>query len=418
MQGFEIKEIPERFILVGVATSDFDDTKESLEELKELAKTAGAETVGMIIQNREAIHPGTYVGKGKIEEIRELIEKLEATGVVCDEELSPAQIRNLEEALSTKVIDRTVMILDIFAKRASTKEGKIQVELAQLKYRSSRLVGLGHSLSRLGGGIGTRGPGEKKLEMDRRLIKDRISQLKSELADIERSRNTTRSLRGNSGIPVVAIVGYTNAGKSTLLNKLTNAGILAEDKLFATLDPTTRNLKLESGQQLLLTDTVGFIRKLPHHLIEAFKSTLEEAKYADIILHVVDISNKDAKLQMDIVYETLKRLGVENKTIITAFNKIDKLEEDNNLADEMANKTLYISAKYGDYITELLETLEEVLLAKKVLIDEVLPYNMAGFIQDIRKYGQLLVEEYVQDGVHIKAYVPKDIELKIKAKLK
>lgn len=418
MQGFEIKEIPERFILVGVATSDFDDTKESLEELKELAKTAGAETVGMIIQNREAIHPGTYVGKGKIEEIRELIEKLEATGVVCDDELSPAQIRNLEEALSTKVIDRTVMILDIFAKRASTKEGKIQVELAQLKYRSSRLVGLGHSLSRLGGGIGTRGPGEKKLEMDRRLIKDRISQLKSELADIERSRNTTRSLRGNSGIPVVAIVGYTNAGKSTLLNKLTNAGILAEDKLFATLDPTTRNLKLESGQQLLLTDTVGFIRKLPHHLIEAFKSTLEEAKYADIILHVVDISNKDAKLQMDIVYETLKRLGVENKTIITAFNKIDKLEEDNNLADEMANKTIYISAKYGDYITELLETLEEVLLAKKVLIDEVLPYNMAGFIQDIRKYGQLLVEEYVQDGVHIKAYVPKDIELKIKAKLK
>lgn len=417
MQGFDVKEEQEKFILVAVSIDDHDGTKESLDELEELSKTAGAITVCKVIQNREAIHSGTYIGKGKIEELRMLIDEHNATGVVCDDELSPAQLKNLEEALNIKVIDRTVMILDIFASRASTKEGKIQVELAQLKYRSSRLIGLGHSLSRLGGGIGTRGPGEKKLEMDRRLIRDRISQLKTELADIERSRQTTRNLRSSNGIPVVAIVGYTNAGKSTLLNKLTGAGILAEDKLFATLDPTTRNLKLESGQQLLLTDTVGFIKKLPHHLIEAFKSTLEEAKYADIILHVVDASNPCHDLQMDTVYETLRKLGVENKPIITAFNKVDKLPDGEKIYDDNADKTLFISAKYGDYLEKLLAYIEEILLSQKVLVDEILPYSMAGMCQDIRKYGQLLLEEYVQDGVHIKAYVPKEIESKIRAKV-
>ena len=321
---FEIKEAEERVILIAVSVNEEEDTAASLDELEELVKTAGAFTVGKVIQNRERIHPGTYLGKGKIEEVKELIWELGATGVVCDDELSPAQMRNLEDALDTKVMDRTMVILDIFASRATTSEGKIQVELAQLKYRAARLVGLRSSLSRLGGGIGTRGPGEKKLEMDRRLIHERISQLKSELEIVKRHRDVIRRQREKQHTPVAAIVGYTNAGKSTLLNKLTDAGILAEDKLFATLDPTTRGLELESGQQILLTDTVGFIRKLPHHLIEAFKSTLEEARYSDMILHVVDCSNPNMDMQMHVVYETLRELKVEDKTIITVFNKIDK----------------------------------------------------------------------------------------------
>lgn len=405
----EIKEEQERFILVGVAVSDNDDTHKSLNELKELADTAGALTVGMVIQNRENIHPGTYIGKGKIEEVRELINELEATGIVCDDELSPAQLKNLEDALQTKVLDRTILILDIFAGRASTKEGKIQVELAQLRYRSTRLVGLRNSLSRLGGGIGTRGPGEKKLEMDRRLIKNRIAVLNRELASVKKARETERALRSKKRIPVVAIVGYTNAGKSTLLNRLTNAGVLEEDKLFATLDPTTRNLTLESGQQILFTDTVGFIRKLPHHLIDAFRSTLEEAKYADIILHVVDSSNPDVYSQMHIVYDTLKNLGIQDKTIITAFNKQDKLEEDQILKDFKADYTVKMSAKTGEGIQGLLDLIEKVLNERKVLIERVFSYQDAGKIQTIRKYGQLLEEEYQQDGIFVKAYVPNEI---------
>ena len=407
----EIKEEPERLILVGVATNDNDDTKESLDELEELAKTAGAITVMKVIQNREKIHPGTYVGKGKIEELRTLIDMYNATGIVCDDELSPAQIKNLEEELRIKVVDRTVMILDIFASRAITKEGKIQVELAQLRYRSSRLTGLGKSLSRLGGGIGTRGPGEKKLEMDRRLIRDRISQLNKELQDVIKMRETTRSLRKSNNIPVVAIVGYTNAGKSTLLNRLTNAGVLEEDKLFATLDPTTRNLKLESGQQLLLTDTVGFIRKLPHHLIDAFRSTLEEAKYADIILHVVDSSNPCADMQMHVVYETLRKLGVEDKPIITAFNKQDKIEEVDIIKDFRADEVVKISAKEGQGLNSMLDVLENELRNMKVLIEKTYPYSEAGTIQKIRKYGQLLEEDYRQDGIYVRAYVPKTLNV-------
>lgn len=407
----DIKDEEERLILVGVSVNEDDDTEESLDELEELAKTAGAVTVVKVIQNRDKIHPGTYVGKGKIEEIRNLIDMYDATGVVCDDELSPAQIKNLEEELKVKVVDRTVMILDIFASRAITKEGKIQVELAQLKYRSSRLTGLGKSLSRLGGGIGTRGPGEKKLEMDRRLIRDRIAQLNKELQDVIKMRETTRSLRKNNNIPVVAIVGYTNAGKSTLLNTLTNAGVLEEDKLFATLDPTTRNLKLESGQQLLLTDTVGFIRKLPHHLIDAFRSTLEEAKYADIILHVVDSSNPQADKQMHVVYETLRKLGVEDKPIITAFNKQDKIEEVGIIKDFRADEIVKISAKEGQGLDTLLEILEKELQNMKVLIEKTFPYNEAGRIQSIRKYGQMLIEEYRQDGIYVKAYVPKSLNI-------
>lgn len=408
-QLYEVKEQEERIILIGVSLYEKDDTEKSLDELEELAKTAGVITVAKVIQNRETIHPGTYIGKGKIAEVKELIWELDATGVVCDDELSPAQLKNLEMELDIKVIDRTVMILDIFAQRASTREGKIQVELAQLKYRASRLVGLRSSLSRLGGGIGTRGPGEKKLEMDRRLIRDRISQLNKELEDVKQSRETVRKQRSKNPVPVVSIVGYTNAGKSTLLNTLTKAGVLEEDKLFATLDPTTRHLTLESGQQILLTDTVGFIRKLPHHLIDAFKSTLEEAKYADIIIHVVDASNEEADTQMYVVYETLEKLGVGDKKIITAFNKQDKLETEQVIKDFKANKTVKISAKKKIGLDTLLNTIEEILKEQKILIERVYSYQEAGKIQIIRKYGQLLEEEYREDGIFVKAYIPKEI---------
>ncbi len=406
---FEIKEQEERFVLVGVASNLKYDTEESLAELEELAATAGAITVGRIIQNRESIHPGTYIGKGKIEEVRALALETGATGIVCDDELTPVQLKNLEDALQMKVLDRTVIILDIFANRASTKEGKIQVELAQLRYRSTRLIGLRNSLSRLGGGIGTRGPGEKKLEIDRRIIKERISQLRRELDEVKQNRETARSLRSKNMIPVIAIVGYTNAGKSTLLNHLTNAGVLEEDKLFATLDPTTRALVLESGQQVLLTDTVGFIRKLPHHLIESFRSTLEEAKYADIILHVVDSSNPDAYSQMHIVYDTLNKLGIQDKVIITAFNKQDKLETETIIKDFKADHTVKISAKTGADIDKLLEIIEKVLSERKVLLEKVFSYQDAGRIQTVRKYGQLLEEEYQQEGIYVKAYVPKEV---------
>ena len=410
----DLKQDIERVILVGVSTSDHDDTEKSLDELEELAQTAGAVTVGRVIQNLDQIHPGTYVGKGKLDEIKELIWETEATGIICDDELSPIQLGNMEDVLDTKVMDRTLIILDIFAGRASTNEGKIQVELAQLKYRQSRLTGLGKSLSRLGGGIGTRGPGEKKLEMDRRLIRDRIAQLNRELKDVKRHREVTREQRSRNKVPVVVIVGYTNAGKSTLLNKLTGAGVLEEDKLFATLDPTTRNLKLPSKQEVLLTDTVGFIRKLPHHLIEAFRSTLEEAKYADIILHVVDASNPQVDEQMYIVYETLTNLEVKNKPIITAFNKQDKVEGESILRDFRADHIVRISAKHGDGLDQLQETIEEVLRGQKVYIEKVYSYAEAGKIQMIRKYGELLEEEYRGEGIFAKGYVPVEIYEKVK----
>lgn len=410
MTGFEMESRLEHVILLGVSLQDGDDTEQSLDELEELAKTAGAVTVGRIIQNREAIHPGTYIGKGKIEEVQQLADEVGADAVICDDELSPAQLRNLQQELDLKVMDRTLIILDIFAARASTIEGKIQVELAQLKYRQARLVGLRDSLSRLGGGIGTRGPGEKKLEMDRRLIKDRIAQLNRELAEVKRHREVTRSRRSRQSTEVAAIVGYTNAGKSTLLNTMTGAEVLEEDKLFATLDPTTRVLALESGQEVLLTDTVGFIRKLPHHLIEAFRSTLEEAKYADIILHVVDASNPQAEQQMLVVYETLANLGVTEKKIITLFNKQDQIPEGQELLrDRKADKTLYISAKKGDGLEQLKTLLEEIVNEKNVLIERLYDYSEAGRIQIIRRQGQLLEEEYRDNGIYVKAYVPMEI---------
>ena len=405
----EIGEQQERVILFAASTNASDDTEESVEELRELVKTAGAETVGVVIQNRENIHPGTYLGKGKIQELKEMVWESGATGVVCDDELSPAQLKNLEDALDTKVMDRTMIILDIFAARAKTREGKIQVELAQLRYRAVRLVGLRNSLSRLGGGIGTRGPGETKLEVDRRRIHERISQLKSELQDVERHRDVVRKQREQSGTLTAAIVGYTNAGKSTLLNKLTGAGILAEDKLFATLDPTTRALTLPGGEKVLLTDTVGFIRKLPHHLVEAFKSTLEEARYCDVILHVVDCSNPQMDMQMHVVYETLRRLDIKDKEIITVFNKVDRPDADTACRDMSADYKVKLSAKTGEGIEELLDLFAIILRNRRIYFEKIFAYRDAGRIQTIRKSGQLLSEEYQDDGIHVKAYVPVEL---------
>ena len=406
MALYEIKEEKERVILVGVSTRENDDTEDSLDELKDLVKTAGAEAVGRVIQKRELVHPGTYVGKGKIEEIRELLWELDATGIVCDDELSPAQMNNLTDILDVKVMDRTMVILDIFAGRASTSEGKIQVELAQLKYRQSQLTGAGRAMSRLGGGIGTRGPGEKKLEMDRRLIKNRIAQLNRELREVKRHRELTREQRTKNRIPVVAIVGYTNAGKSTLLNTLTGAGVLQEDQLFATLDPTTRSRKLPSGQEILLTDTVGFIRKLPHHLVEAFKSTLEEARYADLILHVVDSASPQMETQMEVVYETLQELGITGKRVITLFNKRDLAKDMELPKDLKASRILRISAASGEGLSELRELLEETLLESCVLVEKVYPYAQAGDIARVRRYGQIIEEEYREDGIYIRYYAP------------
>ena len=408
MSTYETKEIVEKVVLLGVDLGD--DTKESMKELAELVDTAGATVLDSIIQSRERMHPGTYIGKGKIEEVKDRVIELGATGVVCDDELTPAQLRNLEDLLDTKVMDRTMVILDIFAKRATTSEGKIQVELAQLKFSSARLVGLRSSLSRLGGGIGTRGPGEKKLEMDRRLIHERISQLKAELKKVENHRDLIRKSRDENLAFNVAIVGYTNAGKSTLLNKLTDANILAEDKLFATLDPTTRKLKLGSGQEILVTDTVGFIRKLPHHLIEAFKSTLEEAKYANLLIHMVDASNEEASSQMLVVYDTLKSLDVVDKDIITVFNKTDLMEENMELPrDFHADKVLKMSAKTGEGIEDLKKTIEDILQKQRVYLERVFPYKDAGKIAIVRKFGEILSEEYIDEGISIKAYIPAEI---------
>ena len=404
----QTSEIKEKFILVGVETGK-DRMEESLTELEELLETAGGETVGRVIQNLESINKATYVGKGKVEEIRELAEELGADGIVCDDELSPAQLSNLKDELDIKVLDRTLVILDIFAAHAQTSEGKLQVELAQLKYRSSRLTGLGKNLSRLGGGIGTRGPGESKLESDRRAIRERVSQLRSEIEKVESSRETLRKHRMSDGIPVIAIVGYTNAGKSTFLNKITDAGILAEDKLFATLDPTTRSLKIPDGEEVLFTDTVGFISKLPHNLVDAFKSTLEEAKYADLILHVADASNPEVDEQMKVVYRTLEELKVTGKPVITFLNKQDKLEKERIIKDIKADAIVKGSAKTGEGIDELLSKITEILREGKVLIDTVLSYADTSKISVIRKKGQLLSEKYEGEGIKVKAYVPKAV---------
>lgn len=409
MELYELKEMEERVILVGVQVSDSEPAEESLDELGELARTAGASVAGRLIQSREAIHPATYIGKGKIQELKEMLWELDATGIICDDELSSVQLGHLEEELDCKVIDRTLLILDIFAARAVSSEGKIQVELAQLKYRASRLVGLRNSLSRLGGGIGTRGPGEKKLEMDRRLIRERISRLKKELKEVEQHRELIRTQRRNSNLKVAALVGYTSAGKSSIENALTGAGILEDEMLFSTLDTTTRALELDGQQQILLTDTVGFINKLPHHLVEAFKSTLEEAKYADIIIHVVDASNPQMDTQMYVVYETLRQLGVEGKPMITLFNKQDRLVSPGRFRDLQADYTIMTSAKTGQGLEELKNVLLEIIRKEQIYIERLYPFAEAGKIQLIRQNGQLLEEKYVPEGIEVKAYVTKEI---------
>ena len=404
-------KIIERVILVAVNEGDEAEAKDSLKELAELCETAGAQVVGEVMQNLDRRNPATYVGTGKVDEIADLIWETEATGIVCDDELTPAQMRNLADALDTKVMDRTLIILDIFAARAGTAEGKIQVELAQLRYEMTRLTGFGKNMSRVGGtaaggggAIGTRGPGEKKLEMDKRLIAGRISQLKKELNDVNH-RELTRSKRQKNGIPVAAIVGYTNAGKSSLLNKLTDANILEWDALFATLDPTTRELLLDNDQKILLTDTVGFIRKLPHHLVDAFKSTLEEAKYADYIIHVVDVSNPQMDRQMEIVYETLDKLGISGKPIVTIFNKVDKVADELDYHDLRADYTVHTSVKNGKGLDRVQEILAELLRDGKEYIEKLVPYTEAGSIAKIRENGELISEEYREDGIFIKAYI-------------
>ena len=406
---YDMDRIEERVILVGVDTSGMEDAGRSLDELEELAKTARASVVGRLIQTRESAHPATYIGKGKLLELKDLIWETDATGIICDDELTSAQLGNLEEELSCKIIDRTLLILDIFAARAVSGEGKIQVELAQLKYRASRLTGLGRSLSRLGGGIGTRGPGEKKLEMDRRLIRERISRLKRELKDVEKHRELIRGQRKQSGLKVAALVGYTSAGKSSIENALTDAGILEDAMLFSTLDTTTRSLMLDNTQEILITDTVGFIRKLPHHLVEAFKSTLEEAKYADIIIHVVDASNPQMDEQMHVVYETLRELGVEDRPVVTLFNKQDLLPGDSRQKDFRADYSIPVSAKTGQGLAELKKALLEIVRKDQIYVERLYGFSEAGKIQLIRSRGQLLSEEYVPEGIEVKAYVPADI---------
>ena len=400
------EEQPERVILVAVCTGEEADTERALDELGQLVETAGGEVLGQLYQNREYPEPGTYIGKGKIEEIRELAENMEADGIVCDDELSPAQMRNLSNILGLKVMDRTLVILDIFAQHARTNEGRIQVELAQLSYRASHLTGMGVSMSRLGGGIGTRGPGETKLEMDRRRIASRISQLKKELREVVANREQQRKSRQRQNMPVAAIVGYTNAGKSTLLNALTDAGILAEDKLFATLDVTTRKLLLPGKQEILLTDTVGFISKLPHNLVDAFRSTLEEAVYADYIIHVVDASNPHWEEQMVTVYRTLDQLGVSGKKIFTLFNKMDQITDTDRRFDRRADRTLQISAKKGTNLEKLQEEIAEMLAEDLLHIQHTFTYSQMDLVEQIRKKGRILAEEYREDGVYLEADVP------------
>ncbi len=403
------REAPERVILFAVSQGDERESSASLRELAALTETAGGEVVTSLLQNRAFPDPGAYLGKGKIEELREMMALLEADTAICDDELSPAQIRNLERELECKVCDRTLLILDIFAARARTSEGKIQVELAQLRYRQAHLAGLGTSLSRLGGGIGTRGPGEKKLEMDRRLIAERIASLNHELEEVKRHREVIRKSRQKDGRLTAAIVGYTNAGKSTLLNVLTDAGVLEEDALFATLDPTTRKLVLPGGTEMLLTDTVGFIRKLPHQLIDAFRSTLEEAALADILIHVVDSSNPQAEQQMEVVYRTLKMLGADKKPVLTIYNKQDRAEEGCALHDSRAEAEVKAAVRFRKGIDEVLLSLEKIVLSEQIYVERLLPYSQSAMLAQIRQRGRLESEEYEQDGIRIRAYVPRDV---------
>ena len=412
---YDTKEEDERVVLIGV---DYDnsgfDADACLDELEELAQTAGAITVGRMIQRREAIHKAHYFGKGKLEELKAYINEVGANGIICDDELTANQMKNLEKILDVKIMNRTLLILDIFAARASSAEGKVQVELAQLRYSLSHLVGLRKNLSRLGGGIGTRGPGEKKLETDRRNIADRISELNRELKDIERHRQVMREKRMKSSVPIVALVGYTNAGKSTLMNTVTDAGVLAEDKLFATLDTTTRRIPLPSGTEYLFTDTVGFIQKLPHGLIKAFKATLEEVKYADVLIHVVDASNASRQEQMAVVYKTLKDLKCENKPIITVYNKVDKEVEMPLPKDDFAMECLSISAKANLGVDKLLDEVERIVKSFKKAVKVILPYDKGGLLNMVYNSCEIVNQEHRAEGVYIECYADDEMQNRLR----
>ena len=391
---------PTRALLVEADTGDYD-AEASLAELFELAESAGAEPVASISQKLQKLDPATCVGSGKLIEIKEYCEAEDIDLVIFDLELSPVQIRNIEEAVDVRVIDRTMLILDIFALRAKTKEGKIQVELAQLKYMMPRLTGKGVELSRLGGGIGTRGPGESKLETDRRHIKRKMESLKEQLRDVEEHRRQLRERRDKDGVITVAIVGYTNAGKSTLMNTLTDAGVLSEDKLFATLDPTSRALKLPCGVSVMLIDTVGLVRRLPHHLVEAFKSTLEEAAQADIILNVCDASSEESRLHLEVTRELLASLSRLDRPIIPVLNKCDLI------SDSMTgiSGAVHISAKYGAGIDELLQAIEDNLPKKLKRVKLLLPFDKVGVAAKLRETAVLHSEEYTAEGLLIEVTV-------------
>ncbi len=397
---------PEKVVLFAVTEKgEVKKAENSLIELAELTQTAGGEVAGQMIQPLEAVNKRTYLGKGKVEELKALAEVVGAQAAIADDELAPSQIRNLEEALGIKVLDRALLILDIFAQRATTREGILQVEAAQLADSLTRLIGEGHALSRQGGGIGTRGAGEKKLETDRRHIRLRLGVLRKELKELEAQREMNREVRRKQGYPLIAIVGYTNAGKSSLLNKLTAADVLAEDKLFATLDTTTRKLELSSKQTVMLTDTVGFIRKLPHHLVEAFRSTLEEAAVADLILHVVDGANPFEEKHRQVVYETLAQIGADQIPVITVFNKKDIWPEDIVLRDPMAEAAVSVSVRTGEGLDVLLAKIEEMICRLKPYIRTTISYADGQKVDFIRRYGQVVKEEYTENGTYIEAYL-------------
>ena len=394
-----VEDGEERAVLVGI------ENEEALEELRELLKTAGGKELSRMVQSRDKKDTAYFIGKGKLKELSLLVQTVDANLVVFDEELSGAQIRNLEEALGVKVIDRTQLILDIFAQRAKSREGKLQVELAQLKYAMPRLIGLGQQMSRTGGGIGTRGPGEKKLEVDRRRIRDRVNDLQNEIREIKKQRSVQRVSREANNVFQACVVGYTNAGKSTLLNSLADADIYAMDQLFATLDPTTRKVMLESGKEVLVTDTVGFIKKLPHELVEAFKSTLEEVLYADLLIHVVDGSNKDYYQQIKVVLEVLKELGAENKPIITVINKVDKVED---LASINVNATeetpaVFISALNKMGFDKLMQEIDKVAAQRWRIAELMVPYTDGAMNSMIHNNSRVLEEDYREEGIYVKA---------------
>ncbi len=406
---------PERFILVHVeAQKELLHVNDSLNELEELVNTSGGVVVDRIIQNLDKQNTKHYVGKGKVEEIRDLINLHDADGIVCNHELSSVQLRVLNEMLDVRVLDRTQVVLDIFAGRASSKEGKLQVELAQLKYARAHIAGMGINMSRQGGGIGTRGPGEKKIETDRRLIDDRITDIQRELKAVVTDRQTRRDAHSKNATPVVSMVGYTNAGKSTLLNQLTTADVLAENMLFATLDTTTRKVTLNGGSNILFVDTVGFIQKLPTTLIQAFRSTLEELSYADILIHIVDGSSPIRDEQMITVYETLKELDCLDVPIITVYNKCDKSDFIKPTPiDKHATETVLISAKSGIGIEELKDKIEEVLKSFRQNLEIILPYSEGSLLGQIHEKCEILAEEYRDNGTYLNIYCDEKIYNKV-----